>query len=100
MRAVVNGVVLAHAPKDELILIEGNWYFPPASIAAERFRPSDTPYICPWKGVCQYYSVRDDQGELQDLAWSYPKPYPSSFERVGKDYSGYVAFDPRVSIVE
>jgi uncharacterized protein (DUF427 family) len=34
-----------------------------------------------------------------DNAWSYPEPIPSSFDRVGKDYSGYVAFwkDVRVS---
>jgi hypothetical protein len=31
----------------------------------------------------------------------YPDPYPASFDRVGKDYSGYVAFDKQqVSIAE
>jgi uncharacterized protein (DUF427 family) len=28
-----------------------------------------------------------------DAAWSYPDPYPASFDRVGNNYSGYVAFD-------
>jgi uncharacterized protein (DUF427 family) len=28
-----------------------------------------------------------------DAAWSYPQPYPASFDRVGQDYTGYVAFD-------
>lgn len=27
-----------------------------------------------------------------DAAWSYPDPYQASFERFGRDYSGYVAF--------
>jgi uncharacterized protein (DUF427 family) len=30
-----------------------------------------------------------------DAAWSYPDPYPASFDRVGRDYSGYVAFDKK-----
>jgi uncharacterized protein (DUF427 family) len=34
-----------------------------------------------------------DGSAHHDAAWSYPEPYPSSFDRVGKDYSGYVAFD-------
>jgi len=29
-----------------------------------------------------------------DAAWSYPDPYPASFDRVGQDYSG-VAFDKK-----
>ncbi|HEU0257677.1 MAG TPA: DUF427 domain-containing protein [Microbacteriaceae bacterium] len=99
MKAVVDGVVLAEAPQEELIRIEGNWYFPPASLAADRFVPSDTPYTCPWKGVCQYFTVQGSDGDRKDLAWSYPTPYPSAFERVGKDFSGYVAFDPKVDIV-
>jgi uncharacterized protein (DUF427 family) len=28
-----------------------------------------------------------------DAAWSYPEQYPSSFDKVGRDYRGYVAFD-------
>ena len=38
-------------------------------------------------------------GELHtDYAWSYPTPFPSAFDRVGKDFSGFVAFDPRVEV--
>lgn len=93
MRAVLNDTVIAESPDDELISIEGNWYFPPESLAGGLFEPSDTPYTCPWKGECQYFSVRAGGELVKDAAWSYPHPYPSSFERVGRDYSGYVAFD-------
>ena len=34
-----------------------------------------------------------------DKAWAYPHPYPSAFDRVGRDFSGYVAFDPAVEVV-
>jgi uncharacterized protein (DUF427 family) len=92
MKAVLGDKVLAEAPQEDLIRIEGNWYFPPASVNSDLLEKSDTPYRCPWKGDCQYFSLRDGDVLLQDRAWSYPNPLPSSFDRVGKDYSNYVAF--------
>lgn len=100
MKAVLNDTVIAEAPQDELIRIEGNWYFPPASVKSEYLVESATPYTCPWKGDCQYFSVKGEDGLLQDRAWSYPTPYPSSFDRVGKDYSNYVAFWKDVRVVD
>lgn len=100
MKAVLNDTVLAEAPEENLIRIEGNWYFPPASVRSELLEESDTPYTCPWKGECQYFSVRDGERLLQDRAFSYPRPYPSAFDRVGKDFSGYVAFWKDVRVVE
>jgi uncharacterized protein (DUF427 family) len=35
-----------------------------------------------------------------DAAWSYPEPYPGSFDRVGHDYTGYVAFDKKQVTVD
>ena len=100
MKAVLNDTVIAEAPEEELIRIEGNWYFPPKSVKSEYLVESDTPYTCPWKGECQYFSVKSDSGLLQDRAWSYPTPYPSSFDRVDKDYSNYVAFWKDVRVVD
>ena len=101
MKAVLtDGTVVAEAPKDELISIEGNWYFPPASVNSDLLTESPTQYHCPWKGDTQYFSVTSGDDLLQDRAWSYPTPIPSSFERVGKVYSGYVAFWKVVSIVD
>lgn len=47
----------------------------------------------PWKGPAQYHDVVAGGKTHHDAAWSYPAPYPSSFDRVGCDYSRYVAFD-------
>src|SRR3954454_12537361 len=88
MKASIDGAVVAEAPDEDLISIEGNYYFPPSSITAEAFSDSPTPYTCPWKGVCQYHDVSLDGTVHHDAAWSYPEPYPSSFDRVGSDYSG------------
>lgn len=100
MKAVVGDTVIAEAPQEDLIRIEGNWYFPPASVRDGVLQESRTPYVCPWKGECQYFTVQLDGKRYQDRAWSYPEPYPTSFDRVGKDYSNYVAFWKDVSVVD
>lgn len=100
MKAVLNGVVLAEAPQADLLKIEGNWYFPPASVNAELLVKSPTPYTCAWKGECQYFNVKDGDVVLQDRAFSYPTPPPASFERVGADYSNFVTFWKEVQFVD
>lgn len=100
MKAVIGDIVLAEAPIDELIKIEGNWYFPPQSVTPGFLTTSPTPYTCPWKGACQYFTVQTADGALPDRAWSYPTPYPTAVELVGKDFSNYVAFWKEVSVVE
>ncbi len=84
MKAVVGDTVIAEAPQEDLIQIEGNWYFPPSSVKPEFFSESDTQYHCPWKGDTQYYTVTVDGQPLPDRAWSYPTPIPSSFDRVAR----------------
>ncbi|MEE6139055.1 DUF427 domain-containing protein [Mycobacterium sp. 050128] len=93
MKASIDGIVIADAPDSDLIEIEGNYYFPPSSLDAALFSNSPTSYTCPWKGHAQYHDVSIDGSTHHDAAWSYPDPYPSSFERVGRDYSTYGAFD-------
>lgn len=92
MKVKWNGNVIAEAPNEDLIYIEGNWYFPPSSVNDDFLEKSDTPYTCPWKGECQYFTIKDEANSSQDDAWSYPAPYPSAIEQVKKDFSGYVAF--------
>jgi uncharacterized protein (DUF427 family) len=100
VRAVLNGTVIAEAAEADLIRIEGNWYFPAASVDANLLVESPTPYTCPWKGVCQYYTVVVDAQEFPDRAWAYPTPYPTAIDRVGRDFSGYIAFWKEVRVTE
>jgi uncharacterized protein (DUF427 family) len=100
MKAAWKDQVIAEAPKEELIYIEGNWYFPPTSVNQELLRKSDTPYTCPWKGVCQYFDVGVDEQWSSDNAWSYPEPMPSAIDTVKKDFSNYVAFWRDVTVSE
>jgi uncharacterized protein (DUF427 family) len=100
MKAIWNDKVVAEAPKDELINIEGNWYFPPDSVNQDLLRTSNTPYTCPWKGECQYFDVGKDEEWSKDNAWSYPVLKPSAIDTVGNDFSSYVAFWRDVEVVD
>ena len=59
MIASWNGTVLAES--DDTVVVDGNHYFPEASLKKERFVDSQTHSNCPWKGVASYYS-RFDRG--------------------------------------
>lgn len=98
MKAVLAGTVIAEIDDAETILIEGNHYFPPSALREGEWAKSPTPYTCPWKGASQYYTLELDGRTHVDLAWAYPTLYPSAIERVGRDFSGYLAFDPRVQV--
>jgi uncharacterized protein (DUF427 family) len=100
MKAIWNDTIIAEAPKEELIYIEQNWYFPPETVKPEYLRKSDTPYTCPWKGVCQYFDVGHDEQWSSDNAWSYPEPKASATDILKKDFSDYIAFWRDVSVVE
>lgn len=100
MKASIDDTVIADASESDLISIEGNYYFPPSSLTAE-LSDSPTQYTCPWKGVTQYHDVSAGGSKYHDAAWSYPDPYPASFDRVGEDYTNFVAFDKnQVTVAE
>lgn len=100
MKAVWNDTVIAESDKDNLIYIEGNWYFPPDAIKEEYFQPSEMHTTCPWKGEASYYNLVVDGQTNPDAAWYYPEVKPSAVEQVKKDFSNYVAFWRGVTVTE
>jgi uncharacterized protein (DUF427 family) len=100
MKAVLGGTILAEADRNDLVRIEGNWYFPAESVRSEYLSTSATPYTCPWKGEAQYFTVTANGTALQDRAWTYPEIHATAVERVGRDFSNYVAFWKEVQVVE
>ena len=100
MKAIWNNQVIAEADKADLIRIEGNWYFPPSSIKKDYLKPSETHTECVWKGTASYYNIEVDSETNEDAAWFYPIPKDGSVERVGKDYTDFVAFWHGVEITE
>lgn len=71
-KAVWNGVVLAESP--ETVVVEGNHYFPPASVHWNYFEPSKSHSTCPWKGVASYYDIHVGTEVNRDAAWYYENP--------------------------
>ncbi|MEM9849237.1 MAG: DUF427 domain-containing protein [Bacteroidota bacterium] len=71
-KAIWNGQVLAES--DDLVNVEGNYYFPEESLNKAHFKDSKTNTVCPWKGTASYYSITVDGKENKDAAWYYPTP--------------------------
>jgi len=92
MQAIYNDKVIAEADKDDLIFIEGNWYFPPDSLKKDYFKPSDQHTTCFWKGEANYYNVEVDGDEADGAAFYYPEPMKSGIDKVKKDFTNYVSF--------
>lgn len=100
MKAVYNGQTIAEAPKEDLIYIEGNWYFPLSSVKEGVYEKTDTPYTCPWKGDCQYYNITVDGQTSEDAMFQYPDAKESAIERVKKDFRNHVAFWRDIEVAE
>ena len=93
MKATWNGKVVAES--NETRVIEGNHYFPPASINKEFFKDSNTTSVCPWKGTASYYTLEVDGKENADAAWFYPET-----SELAKAIKGYIAFWKGVEVTK
>ena len=70
--AIWNGTVIAES--DDIVVVEGNAYFPRESVRDDVLRPSDTHTLCPWKGTASYFSLEVDGATNKDAVWYYPQP--------------------------
>lgn len=99
MKATWNNHVIAEADQNDLIRIEGNWYFPESALKDEYFQPSNHHTTCFWKGEASYFDVVVEDERNEYGAWYYPHPQEGSIERVGKDFTNYVAFWNGITVV-
>lgn len=90
-RAEWKGAVLAES--DDIVVVEGNAYFPAASLEREHFRDSQTHTVCPWKGTASYFDVVVGGQVNADAAWTYPAPKDAA-----KAIAGRVAFWKGVTV--
>ncbi len=81
------------AVSDDVVVVEGNAYFPASAVTPGVLAATSTTTVCPWKGVAGYWTVQADGVELPDAAWTYRRPLP--FARRVK---GRVAFGPGVQV--
>ena len=85
MKATWNGTTLAHS--DATVVVEGNHYFPKASIQSHYFRVSETHTSCYWKGEASYYDIVVGDQINKDAAWYYPDP-----SEAAKQIKDHIAF--------
>ncbi len=91
MKASWNGQVIAES--DDIVSVEGNAYFPIATVKSGVLKDSATHSICPWKGTASYYSLEVDGKENKDAAWFYPEP-----KEAAKEIGGRLAFWKGVTV--
>ena len=71
-KAEWQGAVIAQS--DTFEVVEGNVYFPRASVNPAHLADSVTHTVCSWKGTASYYDVVVGEQRLADAAWYYPTP--------------------------
>ena len=82
MKAIWKDTVIAQS--DDLVVLEGNQYFPESSLNRDYVTFSNHKTSCPWKGQASYYSLIVD-GELNtDAVWYYADPKPEAEEIKGR----------------
>lgn len=86
-KASWNNVVIADTPDADIVVVEGNKYFPASSVSTANLRESQTHTVCPWKGTASYYDVMVDGEVNRDAAWYYPEPKDAA-----KEIAGRIAF--------
>ena len=74
--ATWRGAVLADS--DDIVMVEGNAYFPRAALNEEHFEPSTRTTVCPWKGTASYLNVVVDGERNAEAAWYYAEPKPAA----------------------
>jgi len=72
MKAIWKDKIIAES--DNTVIIEGNHYFPIASVNQEYLMDSETQTVCAWKGTASYYHIDVDGMNNADAAWYYPTP--------------------------
>ena len=92
MKATWNGVTLAES--DDTVVVEGNHYFPMASIRYEYFHASQTHTTCHWKGVASYFDIEAGGQINKDAAWYYATPSDAA-----KEIKDRVAFWKGVQVI-
>lgn len=93
MKAIWNGQLLADSA--DTVVVEGNHYFPAASLNSEFIVGSDTQSFCPWKGTAHYYTVVVNGERNEDAAWFYPET-----KEQADNIKGRIAFWNGVEISE
>lgn len=82
MKAIWKKVVIAES--NDTVVVEGNHYFPAASLKHEFVAFSNHKTMCHWKGQASYYSLMVNGEMNPDAVWYYPDPKPEAANITGR----------------
>ena len=86
MQAIFNGAVIAES--DDLVMVDGNPYFPREAMKTEFFRESSLTTVCGWKGTARYWDVVVGDSEVSNVVWAYDTPKPDA-EKIRERFAFY-----------
>lgn len=85
VQVLLGDEVLAETTRAHVLFETGlppRWYIPKVDVRMGLLTPSSTVTHCPYKGSADHLAATID-GELVDVAWSYPTPLPESHRILG-----------------
>lgn len=82
MQAIWNNTVIAES--DDIVMVEGNHYFPESALKREYVTFSNHKTTCSWKGQASYYSLNVNGEVNTDAVWFYPEPKPEAANIKGR----------------
>lgn len=77
----VNGVKVADSHRPRLLFETGlptRYYLPKDDVRLDLLERTDTHTSCPYKGTADYWSVRTENGLVEDIVWGYDTPIPET----------------------
>ena len=72
------------AESDDVVVVEGNLYFPKEAVNAALLQESRTHTVCGWKGTASYYDLVVDGKTNADAVWYYPEPKEAAAQIRGR----------------
>ena len=90
LRVVHDGEVVARTRRGRRVLETASapvYYFPPPDVRTDLLVEGGRASTCEWKGPARYWTLRTGEGEVRDVAWSYPRP-----RRRYAEIGGWLAF--------
>jgi len=81
-KATWEGAVLAES--DDIVVVEGNKYFPESALRPGYFKSSSATSVCPWKGTASYYDIEVNGKTNAAAAWYYREPKSAASQIRGR----------------
>jgi uncharacterized protein (DUF427 family) len=82
MKAIWQNEVIAEST--DTVVVEGNHYFPMASLRRDLLSDSATTTVCGWKGTAKYFNVIVAGQINADAVWYYPEPKDAARQIAGR----------------